>query len=124
MIYTSNFSKIRDLIYHHGFKYSDLVGVSSSKPDIGFKINWCEELAPKLGNLIVYKANLMSWKEYAEKYYNQLYDMEWVFWRDFEANFDGKVLLCYEKDYKHCHRYLIGKFFEWWSCKSGVFKEI
>lgn len=122
MIFTSFYGNIRNLIYVKGFKYSDLIGVSRYDYK-GEYIKSEKMLAPSLTLLWNYKAGIIDWKEYCYKFYNQLYDLDYRFWNDFEKNFDGKVLLCYEKNYKQCHRYLIGKFHKMWTGKD-IFKEI
>lgn len=122
MIYTSYFGNVRNLIYNKGFKYSDLISISRYDKQ-GFNIQTEKILAPSLSLLWKYKSNLISWKEYCDEFYNYLYDLDYRFWNDFEKNFDGKVLLCYEKNYKECHRYLIGKFHKFWTGKE-IFEEI
>lgn len=126
MIFTSYFSKVPKLIYEKNFKFSDLISVSRYdliQYQLGYNIKSEKNLAPSISLLWLYKNKLIDWKEYCEKFYNQLYDLDYRFWNDFEKNFDGKVLLCYEKDFKHCHRYLIGKFHEFWTGKK-IFTEI
>jgi len=122
MIFTSYYGNIRNLIYAKGFKYSDLIGISRYDYK-GEKIESAKILAPSLSLLWLYKSGIIDWEEYCLKFYDQLYNLDYRFWNNFEKNFDGKVLLCYEKDYKKCHRYLVGKFFKFWTGKD-LFQEI
>lgn len=141
MILTSYYGNVGNLISGGNFKNTDLVIVSRyvngcfvncdeivdqfgnlKKTKNEFYYKSCEFLKPSLGLLWNYKNNLISWKEYCYKFYSMLYDLDYRFWENFEKNFDGKVLLCYEKDFKKCHRYLIGKFYKWYSGKD-IFKE-
>lgn len=123
MIFTSYYGNVVNLIYQEKFKVSDLIGISRYKIKEGYNIKYEEKLAPELGLLWSYKNKLISWKEYCLKYYDYLYDLDYRFWNDFEKNFDGKVLLCFEKDYKKCHRYLVSKFCNYWVGKE-IMKEI
>lgn len=126
MIFTSYFSKIPKLIYQEGFKYSDLISISRydlKNFKLGYEIKSEKKLAPSFSLLWLYKSKIISWKEYCEEFYNQMYNLDYRFWNDFEKNFDGKVLLCYEKDFKYCHRNLVGKFHKFWTGKD-IFKEI
>lgn len=139
MIFTSFYGNVEKLIFEKSVKNSDLVIVSRyqpgcfvncdeivdefgnlKKPKNEFYYKSCEMLKPSLSLLWSLKNNLISWKEYCYKYYGQLYDLDFRFWEKFEDNFDGKILLCYEKDFKKCHRYLIGKFYKWYSGKNIV----
>lgn len=122
MIFTSFYGNIRNLIYCKGFKYSDLIGISRYDYN-GEKIKSEKMLAPSLTLLWNYKSGIIDWKEYCLKFYDELYNLDYRFWNNFEKNFDGKVLLCYEKNYKSCHRYLVGKFFKFWTGKD-LFQEI
>lgn len=122
MIFTSYYGNIRNLIYVKNFKYDDLIGISRYDYK-GENIKTEKMLAPSLSLLWLYKCNLISWKEYCYKFYDEMYKLDYRFWNDFEKNFDGKVLLCYEQNYKNCHRYLVGKFFKYWTGKD-LFKEI
>lgn len=72
-------------------------------------------LAPRLVDLWNYKNNEIDWKKYSLNYFNKLYDLPWVFLRDFEENFDNCVLCCYEREDYHCHRKLFRKFMKWWN---------
>ena len=142
MIFTSFYGNMEKLIFEKNVKNSDLVVISRyfpnhfynsdeivdefgnlKKPKNEFFYKSCEMLKPSLSLLWRYKNNLVSWDKYCEEFYNQLYNLDYRFWNNFEKNFDGKVLLCYEKNFKKCHRYLVGKFFKWWSGKD-IIKEI
>lgn len=78
---------------------------------------WCTSLAPSKELLNDYKYKSISWKEYSERYYNEIKNSE-------QAQFDifsicmrltlgnDVTLYCYEKSTDNCHRYLLADIFK------------
>lgn len=123
MVFSSYFGNVNNL-FKKGFKKEDLVRISVYKckwlPDVDF----CEELFVKKNWLWEYKSGLMEWEEYKYKYFDYLYsEVDMKFWWNFEKKFNGKVLLCFEKNSKFCHRGLVKIFYKWLMGKD-IIKEI
>ena len=119
MIYTSYFGNVGNL-FRMGFSKEDLVGISVYKCKWLEDIQYCKELMVKKTWLWDLKNNLIEWEDYKKLYINNLYNQDIHFWWDFEKNFDGKVLLCFEKNYHECHRSLVGLFCKWYFFKDMV----
>ena len=120
MIYTSYFGNLENLL-KSGFKKSDLVRISY------YDCRWCsglkseKKLFVNVNRLWELKSGVINWKEFSLEYYNKLYDLEW-YWLNYEFLdlYDEKVLLCFEKNYRECHRSLLGKFMNWYFGKVVV----
>lgn len=122
MIYSSYYGNVKNL-FKMGFKKADLVGISVYPCKYLEDIYYEKKLFVNKGDLWLLKNNIITWSEYAKKYYDKLYNLEWLFWENFEKNFDEKVFLCFEKENKFCHRKLVKKFYEFWTGKNN-FEEI
>lgn len=120
MVYSSYFGNVGKL-FKMGFEKKDLVGISVYKCK-WIEVDYCKELFVKKSDLWSLKNGNMEWREYCLKYYNHLYDLDVRFWMNFEENFNGKVLLCFEKDFRFCHRNLVRKFLKFWN--GGEIQEI
>lgn len=117
MIYTSSFSQV-SLLEAQGFQFRDMVGISRYEcRDAWLRgLTYVKELAPSKKLLNGYKNGKYTWREFSYEFFRQMYNLEWLFWRDFVRNFDGKVLLCYEEKPDHCHRNLVRVFLNWFNC--------
>ena len=123
MIYSSYFGKVNELL-RRGFKKEDFIGICVYKCNWLKDIKYCEELMVKKSWLWNYKNGLIEWEEYRKKYLEYLYGgVSLKFWWDFKKNFDGKILLCYEKNYNFCHRKLVGDFY-FYMFGEKIIKEI
>lgn len=114
MIFTSYYGNVKNIL-SDGFDRGQLIRISLC-PCNGFRDLASEEkFFVNRNDFIDYKNNIISWKEYCLKYYNHLYDLEWVFYQyQLLKKYNNKVLLCFEKDYHQCHRGLLIKFLNWW----------
>lgn len=103
-MYTSYFGNIKNLPAGY-----NLICISRMCPK-GIKIKMYGKLAPSAELLRDYKAGMLSWDEYTERYTNEtlsrLNPVEVA--KDLG---DNVILLCYEKSSDNCHRHIVAKWF-------------
>jgi uncharacterized protein YeaO (DUF488 family) len=111
MLYTTYFNRINKL------PEETIKLIITRFPPKWFDINQykntyiCKELSPSKEVLLKYKQD-NNWDEYVNAFYEQLNTtMKNTFNKLLKALQDGKdfALICYEKDYVHCHRYLLAQ---------------
>jgi uncharacterized protein YeaO (DUF488 family) len=115
MLYTTYFNKINKLP-------EEVIKLIITRfPPKWFDINkykntyLCKELAPSKEILLKYKED-NNWEEYVEAFYKQFNSDELIkekYNKLMKSLKSGKdfALICYEKDYIHCHRYLLAQKF-------------
>lgn len=120
MVYTSYFGNVKNLL-NSGFEKSDLIRISLYDCNWFSGLNVEKKLFVRVSDLWNLKSGVIDWKEFSLNYYNKLYNLEWYWLNEiFLKKYDNKVLLCFEKDYKYCHRGLLGKFMNWYFGKIVV----
>lgn len=105
MIYTSYFSKIKNLDDSY-----IIIGVTRFPPS-KFKNN-ISFIAPSEWLLYKYKNNKINEKEYEEIYTKELdckIDLFLEYLKRIQTNNKHIVLCCYEKSEKFCHRHILAK---------------
>lgn len=103
MIYTSYFASK---------KYNKKDGVSVARYCGFWKGDQCNELMPSASLLQWWKNLPKAYQEhkyYQEEYYKHYYEetLQYLNPHNIAADYDNKVLLCYEKTGEFCHRHLI-----------------
>lgn len=122
MVYTSYYGNI-DKLLSSGFDKSDLIGISVYPCKSVSGVKYDERFFPNIGLLWNLKSGVIDFDEYRLEYWKKLYHLSgknFVNWLNFDVEFDGKIFLCFEKNYKCCHRYLLGKFVNWFLGKTVV----
>lgn len=99
MIYTSYFRK---------YIGTSGVSVAKSTPEWFGPCESCKELMPSWDLIEGYKSGEISWKQYRKEYIRQLKNLDV---KEFYNRLNGKVLLCWENEGKHCHRHIIREWF-------------
>lgn len=112
MIFSSYFGNVERL-RKNGVPENNFIGISLYKCKFENIVRYEQSVCSDEEVFWYYKKGLINWEEYCLKYYNKLHNLGDKFWEDFLVKFNGKVLLCYEKNVKECHRYLLGKYLYW-----------
>lgn len=112
MIFCSYYGNVKNIMRNTGRTEKDFLGISvRSVRD--FDITGVPLVYPDYEKVVNLKTGVISWKEYCLDYYEKLYKIPDEKWKIFLEGCNEKILLCYEKDVKTCHRYLLGKFLFW-----------
>lgn len=119
MVWTSFYGNVGKLL-KMGVQRSDLVGISRYECRGFTDIKYDFQLAPSLSLLWDLKGNVIDFKEYSYRYYNQLYNLDYRYLENFVNLYDGKFLLCFEKNFQDCHRNLLRKFINYYVGKEVV----
>lgn len=119
MLYTSYLSKLKDL----PDEITKIIITRTLPKSLNFEkfenIYYIQSLSPSLELLMDYKKN-QNWDSYVNNFKKEMEEREDLklelnsllnFLKDEEV-----VLICYEKDYRHCHRSLIGE----WVQSHGI----
>ena len=105
MIATTYISFLKTKQFKRWAEIQPLVTVRHVSVGMGEKI-----LSPPLSLLNGIKEGRITWEEYSKAYLEHLNGMNQVQEMVKLAETAGiVVLVCYEKDYEHCHRYLLAK---------------
>ncbi len=102
-IYTSYFAKLKNIDITKYKPYA----ISRYLPK-GINVNQIIELAPTSHLLKKWKDNKIDWEEYSEEYCWGLESINLE--KVFESIPNNSILLCYEKNYKQCHRDLLSQY--------------
>lgn len=78
-----------------------------------YKFKHVIELAPSSNLLYDYKRNKITWDTYKERFLKEMVYMKSTLQRVYNFIKSGKdiTLICYCKDYRRCHRGIIGEYF-------------
>lgn len=93
--------------YFAHYRGSNGVSIANSKPPVDDCPTY-KPLKPDWSLVKAYKSDSISWKEFRRAYIEQLkrLDVHKVY-----RQLNGKVLLCWEKPDKHCHREIVREWF-------------
>lgn len=91
-----------------------LLRVSVSCPVAWKDVEACPELFPMWRSVEAWRRSDKSqseWRDYENHYWHEV--LRHVSWEKFRRRYDGRVLVCWEKDVLRCHRGTIGRWIVW-----------
>lgn len=78
-------------------------------------LEWFLRMKKLFGDEWEARGKIVEWPEYKKRYLAQLETEEAIEWMKHVAELSKNhevILVCYEKDWRHCHRYLLAKTIE------------